>query len=272
MPELPEVETTRRGIEPHVTRATVREVIVRCRDLRQPVSASLALIEGRKITAVRRRAKYLLLDIADGTTVLIHLGMSGNLRVIQPDADWKKHDHVAITLGNGRQLRFHDPRRFGLVLHLTAAELPDHPLLAKLGPEPWAETFTPAYLKAACATRAAPIKQLIMDNAVVVGVGNIYAVEALFRAGIRPLTPAKRLTQPRLVRLVGAIQSVLAEAIESGGTTLRDFLQADGKPGYFKQSLTVYGRKSEPCHTCGTPIRHAVLGQRATYWCPKCQR
>ena len=272
MPELPEVETTRRGLEPHLVRATVREVIVRRHDLRQPVSPSLAQIEGLKINGIRRRAKYLLLDLADGTTVLIHLGMSGSLRVIKPGAEWKKHDHVGLTLSNGRQLRFHDPRRFGLVLHLTEPEPLAHPLLAKLGPEPFADAFTPAYLKAACASRGTAIKLVIMDNPVVVGVGNIYAVEALFRAGIRPLSPANRLSLPRLGKLVTAIQAVLSEAIESGGTTLRDFLQSDGTPGYFKQHLNVYARKGEPCHACGTAIRHAVAGQRATYWCPQCQR
>ena len=272
MPELPEVETTRRGLAPHVIRATVREVVVRRHDLRQPVSASLAQIEGRKISGIRRRGKYLLLDIADGTTVLIHLGMSGSLRVSEPGAEWKKHDHVGLTLSTGRQLRFHDPRRFGLVLHLTGPDPLTHSLLAKLGPEPFAETFTPAYLKAACATRHCAIKQVIMDNPVVVGVGNIYAVEALFRAGIRPLAAANRLTLPQLTKLVGAIQAVLTEAIESGGTTLRDFIRSDGTPGYFKQQLNVYDRKGAPCHSCGTAIRHAVVGQRATCWCPKCQR
>jgi formamidopyrimidine-DNA glycosylase len=272
MPELPEVETTRRGIEPHIVRATVLEVIVRRYDLRQPVSAGLTQIEGCKITGIRRRAKYLLMDIADGTTVLIHLGMSGSLRVGKPGAEWRKHDHVGISLSNGRQLRFHDPRRFGLVLHLTGQEPLTHPLLDKLGPEPFAEDFTPVYLKAACASRGSAIKLVIMDNPVVVGVGNIYAVEALFRAGIRPLSPANRLTLPRLSKLVGAIREVLAEAIESGGTTLRDFLHADGSPGYFKQQLNVYGRRGEPCRRCGTAIRHAVAGQRATYWCATCQR
>ncbi|MCX6880785.1 MAG: bifunctional DNA-formamidopyrimidine glycosylase/DNA-(apurinic or apyrimidinic site) lyase [Verrucomicrobia bacterium] len=272
MPELPEVETTRRGIEPHVTGATVREVIVRRGDLRQAVSASLGGIAGMKLTGVRRRAKYLLLGIADGSTVLIHLGMSGSLRVVAPGADWKKHDHLGITLNQRRQLRFHDPRRFGLVLHLTEEEPFLHPLLRDLGPEPLAADFTARHLKSACARRSIAIKLVIMDNLVVVGVGNIYASEALFRAGIRPLSVARRLSLPRLAKLVAAIRAVLAEAIASGGTTLRDFLQSDGAPGYFKQRLNVYDRKGEPCHVCGTPIRHAVLGQRATYWCPQCQR
>ncbi|MCF7674467.1 MAG: bifunctional DNA-formamidopyrimidine glycosylase/DNA-(apurinic or apyrimidinic site) lyase [Akkermansiaceae bacterium] len=271
MPELPEVETTRRGIEPHVARTTIREVIIRRHDLRQPVSPSLAETEGRRIKGVTRRAKYLLLAIADGSTILIHLGMSGSLRVAQPNDDWKKHDHVAITLGNGGQLRFHDPRRFGLVLHLTDTEPLDHPLLCKLGPEPLEEAFTPAFLKAACATRSAAIKSVIMDNQVVVGVGNIYAAEALFLAGIHPLTPADRLTLPRLRSLTDAIRAVLTDAIAAGGTTLRDFLRSDGSPGYFKQHLFVYDRAGQPCRRCATLIARTVSGQRATCWCPKCQ-
>ncbi len=272
MPELPEVETTRRGIEPHVTGATVREVIVRRGDLRQPVSPSLSGIEGLKITGVRRRAKYLLLDIADGSHVLIHLGMSGNLRVVAPGEAWKKHDHVGITLNKRRQLRLHDPRRFGLLLHLTDQDPYLHPLLKDLGPEPLADDFTASHLQLACANRSAAIKLVIMDSHVVVGVGNIYASEALFRAGIRPLTAARRLSLPRLATLVAAIRTVLTDALAAGGTTLRDFLNSDGKPGYFSQSLQVYGRTGEPCHLCGAAIRHAVVGQRATYWCPKCQR
>ena len=272
MPELPEVETTRRGIAPHVSGATVREVIVRRGDLRQPVSASLSTIEGQGITGVRRRGKYLLLDIADGSGVLIHLGMSGNLRLVAPNEEWKKHDHLGITLGARLQLRLHDPRRFGLVLHLRAADPFAHPLLRDLGPEPLEEHFTASYLKSVCTKRASAIKLVIMDSHVVVGVGNIYASEALFRAGIRPLSAARRLSLPRLEKLVAAIRAVLTDAIAAGGTTLRDFLNSDGAPGYFSQSLHVYGREGEPCHACGTAIRHTVLGQRATYNCPQCQR
>jgi formamidopyrimidine-DNA glycosylase len=271
MPELPEVETTRAGIEPHVTGARIREVIVRRRDLRQPVSADLAEIEGRRVSSVKRRSKYLLLGIDDGSTVLIHLGMSGSLRVISPGDPWKTHDHIGLTLSNGRQLRFHDPRRFGLFLRIHG-DPAAHPLLAGLGPEPLEAGFTVDHLHQVCSKRAAPIKLVIMDAKVVVGVGNIYASEALFRAGILPRTPAKRLSKPRLARLVEAIRSVLADSIREGGTTLRDFLNSDGKPGYFRQRLFVYERKGEPCRVCGTPVRHAVLGQRSTYWCPKCQK
>ena len=271
MPELPEVETTRRGIEPQVLGVRVAEVIVRRRDLRQPVSKSISAIEGRRVTSVRRRAKYLLLEIDDGSTLLIHLGMSGSLQVAVAARPWRLHDHLGITLANNKQLRFHDPRRFGLVLRLTGNPLA-HPLLANLGPEPLDGDFTPAHLAAACAGRSAAIKHVIMDSKVVVGVGNIYASEALFRAGIRPLTRAGRVTKPRLTKLVAAIRAVLIEAIAEGGTTLRDFSQADGTPGYFKQRLCVYQRKGEPCRVCGTAIRHAVTGQRATFWCPQCQR
>jgi formamidopyrimidine-DNA glycosylase len=272
MPELPEVETTRRGIEPHVTGVRVREVVVRRGDLRQPVSASIHDLEGQRILSVGRRSKYLLLGIGDRSTLLIHLGMSGSLRLTDPTEDWKKHDHVGITLENGKQLRFHDPRRFGLILRLTEADPLTHALLENLGPEPLEDDFTVDQLKSACAKRSAAIKLVIMDSKVVVGVGNIYASEALFRAGILPKIPANRLTRPRLQKLVTAIREVLADAILEGGTTLRDFLNSDGKPGYFKQRLFVYERKGEPCRVCGTPITHAVLGQRSTYWCPRCQK
>jgi formamidopyrimidine-DNA glycosylase len=271
MPELPEVETTRRGIEPQVLGKRVTAVVVRRRDLRQPVSASIEAIAGRRFTGVRRRAKYLLLEMDDGGTLLIHLGMSGSLRVAGASQPWRTHDHLGITLATGKQLRFHDPRRFGLVLWVAGNPL-EHPLLANLGPEPLDGGFTAAHLTAACARRAAAIKLVIMDAKVVVGVGNIYASEALFRAGIRPQTPARRLSKARLAKLVAAIRAVLTEAIAAGGTTLRDFLHTTGEPGYFKQQLFVYGRQGEPCRACGTPIRHSVLGQRATYHCPLCQK
>lgn len=271
MPELPEVETTRRGIEPHVAGVRIQEVIVRRRDLRQPVTESLSSVEGLKILGVSRRSKYLLFALEDGTTVLVHLGMSGSLRVIAPAEPWKKHDHIGLSLANGLQLRFHDPRRFGLFLHFSGPPM-EHPLLASLGPEPLEPGFTAAHLHERCASRATSVKITIMDAAVVVGVGNIYASEALFRCGILPRTRAKRLSRPRAAALVKAIRTVLSESIEEGGTTLRDFLKSDGEPGYFKQRLYVYGRKGEPCRVCETPIRHAVMGQRATFWCPTCQR
>jgi formamidopyrimidine-DNA glycosylase len=271
MPELPEVETTRLGIEPHVSGVRIIEVIVRRSDLRQPISEDLSEIEKQRIISVSRRSKYLLLHINDGSTMLLHLGMSGSLRVISPADPWKTHDHIGITLGNGKQLRFHDPRRFGLVLRLTGDPM-THPLLKDLGPEPLGEEFTAALLQAACGKRSAAIKLVIMDAKVVVGVGNIYASEALFRAGILPRTAARRISKPRLTKLANAIRTVLTDAIAAGGTTLRDFLHADGEPGYFRQKLFVYDRKGDPCRVCGTSIRHAVLGQRSTYWCPNCQK
>lgn len=272
MPELPEVETTRRGIEGPVLDALIREVIIHRGDLRQAVSPSLPETAGKRILTVRRRAKYLLLGLSDHSTILIHLGMSGSLRVVKPADAWKTHDHLALALSNGLQLRFHDPRRFGLVLHLIGGEPNEHPLLRHLGPEPLEDGFTAEHLKAACARRASPIKAALMDQRVVVGVGNIYAAEALFHAGIHPLAAANRLSLPRLRSLTTATRGVLADAIESGGTTLRDFLHSDGSPGYFQQQLWVYNRAGEPCRRCGTLIRHTVLGQRATCWCPKCQR
>ena len=273
MPELPEVETTCRGLAPHVTGATIREVIVRRFDLRQPVSPALADLTGSRIAAVTRRAKYLIFALGPRHGhLLVHLGMSGSLRLTSPLDDYKTHDHIALTLSRGKQLRFHDPRRFGLFLHLPPGTDPlGHPLLCGLGPEPLLEEFSAATLKSACRTRSAAIKLVIMDASVVVGVGNIYASEALFRAGIRPSTAARKLSGPKLGKLVVAIRAVLTEAIAAGGTTLRDFLHSDGQPGYFRQQLFVYDRAGQPCRHCGTPIKQAVLGQRSTYWCPKCQ-
>ncbi len=272
MPELPEVETARRGIEPHAVGRAIREVIVRRFDLRQPITPGIDTIANHRITRVRRRSKYLLADLDDGRVLLVHLGMSGSLRVVDAAGEWRKHDHVALTLDSGAQLRYHDPRRFGLVLVLAPGEEPTHPLLAHLGPEPLGDQFSVATLVAACRARSTTIKQTIMDGEVVVGVGNIYASEALFRAGIRPRTRASRVSGPRLARLAEAIRAVLAEAIDQGGTTLRDFVNSDGNPGYFRQRLFVYDRGGEPCRVCATPICRAVVGQRSTFWCPSCQK
>lgn len=272
MPELPEVETTRRGISPHVVGRRITEVIIRRYDLRQPVSPELAGLEGVVFVAVKRRSKYLLLETDRGEAVIIHLGMSGSLRVILAGEDWKKHDHIGITVEGGAQLRFHDPRRFGLALVCPIAGLDSHPLLKKLGPEPLGEEFTAEGLHTALWNKSIPIKVAIMDAKVVVGVGNIYASESLFRARIHPLLAANKLTKPKVARLIAAIKEVLAESIEQGGTTLRDFLKSDGEPGYFKQRLFVYALRGQPCRVCGTPISHSVLGQRATYWCEVCQR
>lgn len=272
MPELPEVETTRRGIEPHLVGHPLTHVLVRESRLRHPVSESLEDLVGRKAQQVERRGKYLILTLDLGGSLIIHLGMSGSLRIAGKGEDFRKHDHVIFGLPDGLELRYHDPRRFGLVLHVPEGDPLDHPLLASLGPEPLGNGFDAALLHAACRNRTAPIKQVIMDASVVVGVGNIYASESLFHAGIRPRIAAKRVSRPRLEKLVSAIRQVLTESIEQGGTTLRDFVNSDGEPGYFRQKLFVYDRAGEPCRTCGEGIRHAVLGQRSTYWCASCQR
>lgn len=273
MPELPEVETICRGIGPHVVGRRIRDVIVREGRLRQPVPPMLGEIAGARVVGVRRRAKYLILSLEGGRGhVLIHLGMSGSLRVVRPAEPFRRHDHVMLGLSSGRQLRFHDPRRFGIFLLLPAGDPLRHRLLRDLGPEPLSDEFGAAAFAGVCRRRRAAIKLVIMDARVVVGVGNIYASEALFRAGIRPGTSAQRVSVPRLARLATAIRGVLEEAIAAGGTTLRDFIDAEGRPGYFRQWLFVYGRAGEECRDCGAAIRSRVLGQRATYWCPRCQR
>lgn len=272
MPELPEVETTRLGISPHLIGQKIREIIIRRYDLRWPVSANLTELEGSTFVSVKRRSKYLLLETNTQDVILIHLGMSGSLRIISPGDDWKKHDHIGITVGKNLQLRYHDPRRFGLVMRIAASEVHTNPRLASLGPEPLKPDFTATHLYKALRGKSIPIKVAIMDAKIVVGVGNIYASESLFRSGIHPLLPSDKLTKPRAKKLVASIREVLTESITQGGTTLRDFLKSDGEPGYFKQRLFVYDRKGEPCRVCKTPISHQVLGQRATYWCGKCQK
>lgn len=270
MPELPEVETTRRGIAPHVTGQPITDVVVRQRALRWPVPARIRhRLVGRTVTSVDRRAKYLLLA-ADPDTVIIHLGMSGSLRVVTDGRPALKHDHVELAFASGARLRFSDPRRFGSV-HL--AKNPErHWLIDHLGPEPLSEAFNGDQLYAIGRRRNAPVKHFIMDSRVVAGVGNIYACEALHAAGIHPLRSAGRISRQRYRRLADAVKAVLLTAIEAGGTTLRDFVNVDGEPGYFSVQLTVYGRTGEPCGHCGTPIRRITQGQRGTWYCPKCQR
>jgi formamidopyrimidine-DNA glycosylase len=271
MPELPEVETTRRGIAPHVVNHRVTGVVVRQKRLRWPVPPALARdLPGQTLHAVERRAKYLLLR-ADTGTVILHLGMSGSLRVLPAGTPAEKHDHLDILLDNGRCLRLTDPRRFGAALW-CAGDVMQHPLLRALGPEPLDDDFTGEYLFARARRRKGAVKQFIMDGKVVVGVGNIYASEALFLAGIHPGRAAGRISRDRCDRLAAAIKEVLAASIRAGGTTLRDFVGGDGKPGYFSQQLRVYGRTGEPCLTCGTPVRQVITGQRSTYYCPRCQR
>lgn len=271
MPELPEVETTLRGVSPHLVGCAIREITVREPRLRWPVPKTIEKLEGQRILKGERRGKYLLFRTAKGT-LLIHLGMSGSLRVIDPMIPWRTHDHVGILMESGLQLRLHDPRRFGAVLVLSAGDPESHPLLAHLGPEPLGDAFDVDGLQAATRGKTAPIKNVIMDSHVVVGVGNIYACEALFMAGIHPARPAGRISRHRLAALVTAIREVLAASIELGGTTLRDFLRENGEPGYFKQTLRAYDREGQPCTTCGTVIKRIVLGQRSTYFCSRCQR
>jgi formamidopyrimidine-DNA glycosylase len=270
MPELPEVETTRRGIEPHLAGRTVRRLLLRERRLRWPVEERLGdELVGQPLTRVRRRAKYLLIDNPRGAAI-VHLGMSGSLRVLEGAVPVRTHDHWDLELDDGRLLRYNDPRRFGCLLWQPAGEL--HPLLAGLGPEPFDGGFDGGYLHARAHGRTGPVKHFLMDQAIVVGVGNIYAAEALFRAGIDPRRAAGRVSLARFEALAQAVKAILAHAIERGGTTLRDFLRPDGEPGYFEQELLVYGRTGEPCKTCGTPVRAAVIGQRSSFWCGKCQR
>jgi formamidopyrimidine-DNA glycosylase len=270
VPELPEVETTRRGIAPHLIGQSVARVLVREPRLRWRVTAEFeTALRGEIIRRVDRRAKYLLI-LTDSGTVLLHLGMSGNLRVLPSTTPPKKHDHVDIELGNGHCLRLNDPRRFGAVLW-TEDPAEQHPLLRHLGPEPLGDEFTANYLHEMAGERRTTIKSFLMDNRVVVGVGNIYANEALFIAGIHPLRMASRVAHGRYSRLVDAVQAVLSEAINRGGTTLRDFKSSEGKPGYFQQYLQVYGRSGQPCLSCGKPVRLIRVGQRATYYCAACQ-
>ena len=271
MPELPEVEITRRGIEPHVLQQTVTAVIVRERRLRWPIPAELPQrLNNQVIDSVSRRGKYLLLGTASGSA-LLHLGMSGSLRVLPPASIWRKHDHVALELGNGLSLRLHDPRRFGALLWVEEPPTA-HALLANLGPEPLGNEFHAGHLYRLSRGRRAPVKHFIMDSRVVVGIGNIYANEALHLAGIDPRRAAGRVAMARYERLVVAIRQVLGAAIEQGGTTLRDFLGSNGEPGYFRQRLRVYERAGQPCHNCGTAIIGRRLGQRSTYYCNRCQR
>lgn len=271
MPELPEVETTRRGIEPHVTGRLITRFTVHEPRLRWRVDPKLAdWARGQRIHGVQRRGKYLLLQLDHGH-LLIHLGMSGSLRVLPLRTARETHDHFDIEMDSGWMLRFNDPRRFGS-LHHWLGDPSEHALLSRLAPEPLDEAFDGAYLHSVLRGRRVAVKLAIMNSQLVVGVGNIYASESLFRAAIRPGRAARTVTKAQAATLAAAIKAVLADAIAAGGTTLRDFVGADGVPGYFKQKLYVYGRAGEPCLVCGTPIKQRVMGQRATYWCPTCQK
>jgi formamidopyrimidine-DNA glycosylase len=270
VPELPEVETTRRGLEPYLVGQTILRLTVHDHRLRWPIDARLPRsLAGQRVESVDRRAKYLLLRLTRGT-VLWHLGMSGSLRIVPSELPAAAHDHVDLALTSGRTVRFNDPRRFGSV-HYVTGDPQEHPLLAKLAPEPFAAAFDAQYLWRISRRRKVSVKQLIMNGQVVTGVGNIYASEVLFQSGIRPRRQGRSLTHAQAERLVAAIRKVLAQAIRVGGTTLRDYVNPDGNPGYFRQRLFVYERAGEPCRNCGTVIRTFTQGQRATYYCPTCQ-
>lgn len=269
MPELPEVEVSRQGITPFMLGETVMRVVVRNAGLRWPIPSDIQDMVGLTITGIRRRAKYLLLETDWGTAIL-HLGMSGNLKVLPHSSPAGKHDHVDIELGNGKLLRLNDPRRFGCLLW-TREPIEQHPLLAKLGPEPLTDDFDGDYLYQRSRKRKIAVKQFIMDNHVVVGVGNIYANESLFSAGVHPQRAANEVELAEYLALTAEIKKVLARAITQGGTTLKDFTGSDGKPGYFVQELQVYGRAEQPCSACGAMLQEVRMGGRSTVFCPLCQ-
>ena len=281
MPELPEVETIRRGITPHVLGQRIARVTVRDPRLRWPVPAHLpAFAEGRRIAATARRGKYLLLQFEGGAPeqrpdqIIIHLGMSGRLFVLPPATPLLKHDHLDLLLegpAGPSLLRYQDPRRFGAVLPWAASE-PEHPLMLTMGPEPFSQAFSGDYLFARSRGKTAAVKTFVMDGSVVVGAGNIYAAESLFRAGVRPTRAAGKVTRAEYHRLADAIREVLQAAIVQGGTTLRDFAGANGESGYFQQDLYVYGREGQPCRVCGSAIAGLRLGNRQSCYCPRCQK
>jgi len=271
MPELPEVETTRRGIAPHIEDRTIKTVQIRDGRLRWPVASDLpSILTGQRIQTVARRGKYLLLETASGV-LLVHLGMSGSLRIVDNGLFAGKHDHVDIIFGNDTVLRFNDPRRFGSILWVTGGAA-EHPLLKDLGPEPLSDSFNGKLLHSLAKNRKTPVKSFIMDSHVVVGVGNIYANEALFMAGILPSRQAGKISLVRYQQLADCIRVVLQQAIEQGGTTLRDFVNEAGKPGYFQQQLKVYGRGGLPCLHCGQTLTEIRIANRATVFCRACQR
>lgn len=271
MPELPEVETTRRGIQPHVQGRIIERVIVRQPRLRWPVPRGLKTrLPGQRVRSVRRRAKYLLIGLDTGTLIL-HLGMSGSLRVVDADTEPGPHDHLDLVFTDDNCLRLRDPRRFGAVLW-TNRHPETHKLLRNLGPEPLGDDFTGEHLYRITRNRRLPVKSLLMDSGVVAGIGNIYANEALFRAGIHPQRASNRISLARYCKLVAAARAVLQESIRQGGTTLRDFRDQDGRPGYFALRLNVYGRAGEACPECQRPIRQRAIGQRSSFYCVHCQR
>ncbi|MDH5858764.1 bifunctional DNA-formamidopyrimidine glycosylase/DNA-(apurinic or apyrimidinic site) lyase [Lampropedia aestuarii] len=270
MPELPEVEVTRLGIAPAITGLRLQRVRLG-KPLRWPLGCAPELLHGRVITGVRRRGKYLLLDLDQGAVLVLHLGMSGSVRILDKDNPPGPHDHVDLVFAD-RLLRLHDPRRFGALIYADSSDAPHvHKLLVKLGVEPLSEQFSPQTLKTGFQGRSVSVKQALLAGDVVVGVGNIYASEALFLAGIHPKTAAGRIGPARLAKLHAAVVQVLAQAVEKGGSSLRDFVAADGSHGHFQLSAQVYGRAGQPCRVCHAPIKHIVQGQRSTYYCAQCQ-
>lgn len=269
MPELPEVETALNGVSPYLKGFTIEKIVVRQAKLRWPVSPELLQLSGQKVTALSRRAKYLIIHTPQGY-IIGHLGMSGSVRIVPHASPVEKHDHLDIVMNNGKLLRYNDPRRFGA--WLWTDNLTDFHLFLKLGPEPLSDAFNADYLFKKSRKKQTALKTFLMDNAVVVGVGNIYANESLFLCGLHPQKTAKTLTKAQCERLVHTIKQELTRAIQQGGTTLKDFLQPDGKPGYFAQELQVYGHKARPCPKCGTKIESVVIGQRNSFFCPVCQK
>lgn len=272
MPELPEVETTCRGISPSLTGQTIKKIVLRQQKLRWPIpKQTLQLITQQKIIAIKRRAKYIIIECSNKYWMIIHLGMSGSLRLPDPKQTPEKHDHFDIILNNGILLRYRDPRKFGCLL-AGQGSYTQHRLLEKLGPEPLKANFNQQYLQQACCNKKIAIKKAIMQASIVVGVGNIYACEALFQAKINPIRPANSLSNHEQTLLVNAIKNILKQAIKSGGTTLRDFAHGDNTPGYFQQQLMVYGQEGNNCQQCSNKIKKITQGGRSTFYCPKCQK
>ena len=274
MPELPEVEVLRLSLEPHLVGDRIEKVQVRNPALREPVDVARLrrLARGREVVGLRRRSKYLLIDLSGGSTVVIHLGMSGRLTLVPADEPVELHEHVAFHLRSGRRLRLRDPRRLGVVFAVPTAELAGDPHFVHLGVEPLEAGFGGGTLAGAAVGRRGPVKPFLMDAGVAVGIGNIYATESLFRAGIHPARSVARISDARWERLAEAAMAVLRQAISQGGTTLNDFADGEGNSGYFQVSLSVYGREGEPCPACGAPVRRIVQAGRSTFYCPRCQK
>ena len=271
MPELPEVETTLRGIHPWLQDQEITAINVFNYSMRWPIPAEVNDLVGETVLEISRRAKYILIKLSNGSHLILHLGMSGVIRVVDANEDHQKHDHFEVVLSQGKALRLNDPRRFGCVL-LTDEPVFNHRLLKNLGPEPLSEVFNGDWLKQQAKNKQTSIKNFIMNNHVVVGVGNIYAAESLFLAGIRPTRKVSQISLKKFQILADIIKKVLQLAIQVGGTTLKDFKNTEGKPGYFKQELQVYGRAGQACFNCGTTIKNLIIGQRASCYCPACQK